>query len=1354
MKRALLFRYSFILIGVYLLSCHNLYAIQSIRYLGIEQGLSNNAVTSIYKDKHGFVWIGTYDGLNKYDGSTVRIYRNIWGDNRSLNDNHINKITGFGNDIFIGTQKGLVQYCYNQSKFSPVFYYSKANKKPQRLTYNIDALQAGKNGNIYIGTDYEGLFIYSQANKLCRRVALNGANTKYTVQSIAIDTDGKIWLFIRNVGLCLLNKQENTIRVINSELKYANCILFDPQKKIWIGTDNGLFNYNLSTNTLARIGNSTGKLNSDNIIDVKLSRSGEIWIGTNGGGVNVLDSVHHTTKYIVSGKENGNSLRSDAISMLYEDDEARIWIATLRGGVNFLDNNRNQFKLVTNNPFNSNSIVNNFILSFCEDEKHNIWIGTDGGGLSYWDRKNNQYHSYIHSNDKASLRSNFVVSVINDRQNQVWVALFNGGIDRFDKQSQKFIHYDCFNTFTKSADKNLWKLYLDSHNNLWAGATRGGALYLYNRAKDKFEVFDDQLINIHALFEDHNGVLWAGDYLRLIKIDVAGKKHLYYNVKNAVRSITEDTQHNLWIGTEGGGLLKYDPSRRLLHRYTQLNGLPSNSLLNVLVDNKDNIWASTYNGLTEFNKQTKTFSNFYASDGLQSNQFNFNAALKLQSGELAFGGINGFNIFYPDSIALRVHQPELKFTGLHVNNRSIEADTSYTGNQAIVDLKKITVPYDEATLAIDYTAPEYSFPDKLKYAYYLDGWDHGWNEVGALKTAYYTRLNEGSYTLRVKATNTAGSWGEHQLALQIVVLPPWYRTWLAYFVYACLIAAILYWVWLYRIRQTKFKYELQIANLQVEREKEVNEKKLAFFTNVSHEFRTPLTLIINPIKDLIRDNNTKNKDELNTIYRNARRLLGLVDHLLLFRKAESENDSLNLSNVNLSVLCHDVYLCFLQQAKNRNITYRFESNNQQIVMLLDREKMEIAIFNLISNALKFTSEGGEISINLNEIGDQISLTVVDDGCGIAADTGDKLFDKFYQIKDTKSLKTGFGIGLYLVKNFIESHGGIVNYRNNDVAGTTFTILLPYKVSLESYFSDQPDNQHLINELINEDQIQSASIDEDAGNLELLISERQSVLIIDDNAEIRTYIKKIFKDNYKIYEAQTGEKGLELIKRHLPDVVISDITMEEVSGIDLCRMIKQDSSLSHIPVILLTGDPNPETKLKGIEVGAVDFVSKPFEKDMLIARVQGILRDRRELQNYFYNEVTLKSNTRNISEHHKEFLYKCIAIIENYIIDPNFDVKTIADDMGISYSSLFKKIKSISGQSVNSFVRFVRLRKAAEMMINTNCNVNEAALNAGFNDIKYFREHFIKLFGIKPSEFIKQHRSAFNKTYLVEQDFIK
>ncbi|MEP6611042.1 MAG: two-component regulator propeller domain-containing protein [Mucilaginibacter sp.] len=1322
---------------------------QAIKYLSIDNGLSNNSVITLFQDSYGFFWFGTYDGLNRYDGSNFQVFKNKWNDEKSLSNNHVNCITeGWGKKIWIGTEKGVVYYDYADAKIYPVYYHSANGAGLIKITSKVFALDTDADGNVYIGTEDSGLLICKKGQTVCYQVAYGGKIVNYNVHNISIDKQGRLWMFINGIGLCQYNSITDKIILINDKLRGVSCITPDFHHAfVWMGTEWGLYKYDIAHNKIIQ---ADYKLTSRNIMQVYLDRTEKVWVATDGGGINIIDPVTGKMSYMMAGEAKG-SLSSGSVYEIYEDRDSRKWIATLKGGINIIDYKNQPFTAITHDPASESSLINNFTRSFCEDKVGNIWVGTAGGGLSYWDTKLNTFTNYKHNEGlPASLSSDFVMSIVNDFENKVWIATFNGGINLFNKNTGTFKHYRCFNSVTRGEDRNAWKLFEDSHHNLWAATTRGGALYLYNRVSDEFELFDSRLTSINCFCEDKEGGLWAGNNSHLIKIDITGKRHHFFPVNSVIFSLLEDSAGRFWIGTDGGGLLLFNRAKQTYARYTSVNGLPGNTVLDILEDDGGSIWFSTYNGLCKFSLSSKSIKNYYASDGLLCSQFTYNAALKLKSGQFLFGGIKGFNKFNPDSLKPSISNPEIFLTGFRVNNVSVEQDRAYTGKRSVINISEITVPYDKAVISVDFIALEYSFQEKISFAYYLEGWDHVWNNAGKIRTANYTRLSEGHYTLRIKSTNTDGAWINNQRIIRITVLPPWQRTWWAYLIYAAIAGVIVYRFWLYSIRQTKLKYEVQIANLKVEREKELNEKKLSFFTNVSHEFRTPLTLIINPIKDLL--NNDKNNSELNTIYRNARRLLGLVDHLLLFRKTESENDRLKIVNLNFYVLCKDVYLCFVHQAKLKNISYHFECANEQIMMAGDREKLEIALFNLIANAIKFTPDGGKISINLFEIENNVAFEVCDNGCGIASDAGEKLFDKFYQIKDNSSLKTGFGIGLYLVKSFIKSHNGEIKYMKNEPGGTTFTAILPKTGLLPA--NDEAErkasDRHLLEELIDTGASEAIVAEEEVNNLELLISDRQSILIIDDNTQLRGYIKKIFKEKYKIYEAANAESGLEMIKKYLPDVVISDIVMDKLSGIDLCRIIKQDASLSHIPVILLTGDPNPEAKLAGIEVGAVDFVSKPFEKDLLMARVQGILKDRLELQNYFYNEVTLKSNARNISEHHKDFLYKCIAIIENYLADPNFDVKTIADEMGIGYSSLFKKIKAVSGQSVNGFIRFVRLRRAAELMIHTNCNVNEAAINAGFNDIKYFREHFIKQFGVKPSEFIKKHRAAFHKTFLMEE----
>jgi CheY-like chemotaxis protein/AraC-like DNA-binding protein/anti-sigma regulatory factor (Ser/Thr protein kinase) len=554
---------------------------------------------------------------------------------------------------------------------------------------------------------------------------------------------------------------------------------------------------------------------------------------------------------------------------------------------------------------------------------------------------------------------------------------------------------------------------------------------------------------------------------------------------------------------------------------------------------------------------------------------------------------------------------------------------------------------------------------------------------------------------------------------------------------------------------------VKVAHIESEKEKELHEKKLSFFTNISHEFRTPLTLIINLIKD-IHYSGAGNVDpqDLNTINRNAKRLLSLVDQLLLFRRADAGAEELKITRVDVNSLCKEVYLCFIHQAKTKQIELAYEAADDTVEIFGDREKIEIVVFNLVANAIKFTDNGGRIALKIAQDEQGVEITVEDTGCGIPDSAGDKLFNKFYQEYNfDQPTKGGLGIGLYLVKNYVEALGGEISYVSQVNEGTTFRLrfLKGTDHFAGQYISDAAaDGSVLLMEII-EDKLEeiSAEIKKEDIPDGTILSEKKAMLIIEDNREICDYIKQVFKADYSVYEAADGDQGLKMVSELMPDIVISDVMMPGIDGIELCRRIKENPELNHIPVILLTASTSPEVRLKGIEGGADDYVNKPFEKDILVARVKGILKTRNNLQKYFFNEITLnKSNNLKISQEYKDFLQRCIAIVEAHINDPEFSIKTIADEIGMSHSNLYRKIKSISGQSATAFIRFIRLRKAAEILLTTDSTVYQAAYSVGLTDLKYFREQFSKLFGLNPSEYIKKFRTPFHKDKNVIRHTVK
>ncbi|WP_090103373.1 two-component regulator propeller domain-containing protein [Chitinophaga sp. CF118] len=1283
-----------------------------VRYLGIEDGLSNNAVVNVYQDYKGFMWFGTYDGLNRYDGYKCKIYRNKIGDTTSLLDNGIYTIEGDANyRLWIGGRKGLSIFNPLNEHFSPARYAATG----KTVEGNIHIIKAGKGGIILVGSENNGLLLFEGNPNTGRKIPI-GKSTNYEVTAIDYDIDSTAaWIFAQDIGLCRYDCRTRTITIINTEIKWANCLKFDRNGHLWLGTDQGLFKFDhtFSPNYLEQ---------SCKIVNLCVDKQGEIWVASDGNGIFLVNNnkaVH-----------NKQPLSSNSVYSIYEDREGRKWIGTLRGGVNIIEPRQNLFE---QHAFN-NGGVNNFILSFCEGEGKNIWIGTDGGGLKLWNRETNTVKDYtLNPAVKNSISSNFITGILHDSHGDLWVATWFGGINRYNKQTDGFDHFRCFNPFTNAEENNLWIIYEDAQKNIWASTTNNGTLYLFNRNTDKFELFDKSLVNIQCLAEDRKGNIWGGNYSSLVKIDRVNKKHRIYPIGYTVRTIHEDQRGNLWVGTEGGLLLFNTQSGKFI-RFTDADGLPGNSILRLLEDNKGYLWLSTFNGLARFDPVHRTSRNFSQSDGLQSNQFAFNAALKLTSGEFMFGGIKGFNIFYPDSIYERNRFSPVFLTGIRINNIPVEQNDTYVSERSLENVHELRIPYNKAAVSLDFVALEYSSPDKISYAYLLDGWDKMWNYSGEARTANYTRLQEGDYTFKIKATNPDGQWGEEIRLLRIIILPPWYRTWWAYGLYVAFVLLGIYLFTQYRSRQERLKYEIKLAHLENEKEKEINERKLSFFTNISHEFRTPLTLIINPLKEL------KDNENLGVVYRNARRLLSLVDQLLLFRKADSEGDRLKITKLDLVALCNEVFLCFTQQAATRHINYQFIYENEHIDIYADYEKIEIALFNLLSNAFKFTPDGGEILCKIRHINSEVEIMLKDSGSGIQANMGDKIFEKFQQADSNKS---GFGIGLYLVKHFVEKHEGTVTWSSQINEGTTFLIRL--KTGTEHLDPalltvDPGSKSGLLEELIED--VYSKPV-ESLPPVEL-ITEKRSILLIDDNAEIRHYLQQLFIDKYIVYEADNGTEGFAAVQQYMPDLVISDIQMEGMDGVELCTKIKQTEAISHIPVILLTSASSADTRLKGIEGGADDYITKPFDRDLLLVKVQTIIKNRNLLRQYFLESITLKQSYVKVPAEYQHFLKQCIDIVEANLGNEDFSIKTFTQAIGMSHSSLYKKVKSISGQTVNAFIRFIRLRRAAVLMLKGNYTINQAAFEVGIGDVKYFREQFFKLFGMNPSDYVKKYRHSFNQ----------
>ncbi|MFC0518092.1 two-component regulator propeller domain-containing protein [Mucilaginibacter angelicae] len=1329
--------------------------------IGLKEGLSNSEVRCIFQDRRGFLWFGTYDGLNRYDGYDFKVYRNQPEDSSSIIHSYVNCIAQDSrNNLWVGTRQGVSILDPVTDKFSAVYAVTPGGRKITINSYIRD-IKVDGNGDMLVASEGDGLIVFDKGSRVGHPVLLDTyAQLKwnYSVNALLVLPGNRIYVLISELGLCEYDVAGKKFHVLNSTVRGATCIYPD-NGNLWLGTTIGLYHFNIRSATYDRFLNeSNGGLKSNRITSLQAMPDSSLWVGTDGGGIQILDKNRTQISYLSEGY-NEQGLSSNAVYSLLLDRNGRKWIGTLRGGINMIDEIKDRFQNIRHDPLNANSLISNFVKSLFEDREGKLWIGTDGGGLSIWDRRSGHFSNFRHDpKNPGTLGSDFVTSMIQDGTGKIWIATYGGGINLYLPRQNRFKVYHGLDAQGNESRITFWCLYVDHEGNLWASGLQDG-LFLYDRKADQFKLFHAKLPNILSMCEDRAGNLWAGNFEGLYKINIKQGSSRFYSIGKPVRSIHSSAGGDLWLGTEAGLMYFGTLAGKVTKQFTTMAGLSNNNVLAIEEDHAKQLWLSTYNGLCRFDPKQTTFTNFFQSDGLASKEFNFNASLRLRNGQLAFGGTGGLTLFFPDRLVPLRNAPGIAFTDIRIDAKPLDFYPGFFSANEQNELVSLRIPYKNASLFFRFAAIEFTAQERIKYRYILQGWDRKWVDAGHQRNIFYTRLAPGSYVLKVNCTNPEGQWTKNELTLNIVVLPPWYATVWAFIAYALIVVGIIYWYMRNKFRETKLKYEVKLANADAEyqrnlqeKEKELNERRIEFFTGVAHEFRTPLSLIINPVKDLLAKSTSGERQDLNIVFRNSRRLLSLVDQLLLFRKADAVADALHIAPMDIVLVCREVYLCFVHQAKLLGINLELDAPADPVIIYCDREKIEIILFNLISNAIKYSAGGKAVSVQLDNAPNEVIIKVIDNGPGIPKEAGAHIFEKFYR-SAKQGQKAGFGIGLYLAQQFTRRHHGQLYFESVPGTGTTFSLEL---LKGTDHFpgivvSDEVDIiSPLLDELTEENSRMEAIAEADETDIETkgIINDKKTILVVDDDAELRRYIRSLLVVSYIVYEAENGQIGLAMARDKQPDMIICDLMMPELNGIEVCTAIKSDPQLSYIPMILLTASASPESRIKGLESGADDYIQKPFEKDVLIARIANLLQNRDNLQQYFYNTITLKKASIAISDEYRQFLEKCIDIVERNITDENFSIKVLAAEIGMSHSNLYRKVKSLSGHTINSFIRYIRLRKAAELLIQSDMNVNEVAFETGFNSIKYFRSQFFKLFGANPSDFLKQKRPVFKKRFNV------
>lgn len=1349
--------------------------------LDLRNGLSHNQVNAIYRDSRGFMWFGTMSGLNRYDGYDFKVFKHDLRDSTTLSDNYIDRIYELPErKLWISTRNGNNLYDPLTEKFS---------RKDQEYLIRMGLPPGGvgsvvkdRQGNFwYVYQNNGGLYRYNAADKKITAFQHNPLDSfsisTSDVAALAQDHNNHIWLVHRNGMIDRLDEKTYKVTLRTHHLKIfagsntQNYSLFiDKDNELWIttplsGNPGGAFYYKPSLDKFFYLSKESGSihLNTNIVTGITQSEDGLIWIATDHGGVNLLDKTNMTVRYLLNDAEDNTTISQNTIYTVYKDSSNIIWVGTYKQGICYYDNNLSLFNLFRHKVSDSRSLPYEDMNRFAEDAKGNIWIGTNGGGLIYYDRKLNKFNSYRHNpSDPSSLGSDVIVSLCVDFEQKLWIGTYFGGLNCFD--GKKFTRFKKNITDTTSiSDNSIWEIFEDSDKNLWIGTLSAG-LNLYNRAKNNFSCYrveDGHSVHsnyISSLMEDRDKKLWIGtsngvdildrktNTFRYIGHDDADSGSLS---NNNVINILQDSRGLIWIGTrEGLNLLNKDGNTFTVYR--KEDGVADNTILAIREDNRHTLWITTPNGLSnaviidegKIPVRLK-FTNYDESHGLQGREFNDKAFFKMKTGELVVGGPYGFNIFNPDKFTEAKPVPETVITGFQLFNQTVEVGEKINGtvilNQSVTETKHITLRYNENIFSIAFAALGSVRSAKDRFVYQLEGFNKEWLVTdGRQRSVTYTNLDPGEYTFKVKAENAAGE--GHGQELHITILPPFWKTTPAFFLYVLLIAGLLLLARQMTIERAKTRFQFDQQKKEAQRIHELDMLKLKFFTNVSHEFRTPLSLIITPVEKILKQTEENGqKKQFQLIHRNAKRLLGLVNQLMDFRKLEMRELRLYPSLGDIISFIKDLTLSFTDMAEKKNINFTFSSSPGAVEMLFDPEKIERIMFNLLSNAFKFTQEHGSISVTVTkkDTGNNISvveITVKDSGIGIPAENQDKIFERFFQheIPDDM-LNQGSGIGLAISREFVRLHGGSIDVKSEQGKGSCFTVLIPLNTKAITVTTDtMAEKEMLMHEAHNKEPetIQNKTSPRKKG----------SILVVDDNDDIRFYIKDNLRNNYVVFEAVNGKEGWKKAQEFQPDIVISDIMMPEMNGVELCHKIKNDPRTSHIPVILLTARTAEEQKLEGFEAGANDYVTKPFSFEMLQSRIRGLLAHQETLRKLFQKQIEVEPADISATPVDEQFIREAISIVEKNIAETEFSVEDLSKALFMSRVALYKKLLSLTGKAPLDFIRTIRMKRAAQLLTKTQLTIAEIAYEVGFSNPKYFAKSFKKEFNMLPSEYIQANRN--------------
>lgn len=1343
-----------------------------IQFSGIDlsDGLSHNQVNTIFKDSKGFIWFGTFSGLNRFDGHRIKIFKHDPRDNKSLSDDLITGIFELpDNKLYLETRNGINIYDSEKQIFirDVVPYLKSLNITAKKITEVVK----DDMGSFWFNAGAEGLFKYNTRNGESVHLSLKG-NSSTTLSNSPVSTlqkghDGSIWIIHTDKTIEMLNnktgKVEKRISIFRQRDPSAaqNFKLFvDNNSDLWVYTTNnqkGIDFYETATGKTRFIDKAPNGLNNNLINSVIQDDKGFIWIGTDHGGVNLLDKKDFTIRYLINKEDDVKSIGQNTILALYKDQSGIIWVGTFKRGISFYHEKILKFPLYKHRNANPRGLTYDDVNRFAEDKLGNIWIGTNGGGLFYFNRKTGQFKRYVHEpGNPNSLSNDIIVSLYIDRADKLWIGTYFGGLNSFDGKNFKNYKHNARDPNSLTDDR-VWDIMEDRRGNLWI-ATLGGGLDRMDRTKEVFihkKLGDKNGIisnSLSCLMQDNKGSIWIGTSEGLDEMKIDGRFVHYKNkpgdkntlINNVVYDVMQDSYGFIWVSTRDG-LSRLDPESGRFRNFDNKDGLTEMTTLKVVEDNHKNLWVSTANGLFEIivkkvdsRQFSYVFRKYDEHDGLQGNAFNANAGYKTKTGELLFGGANGFNLFKPENIRNDNTKPSIVLTDLQISNRSIGIDQNVDGRillkKSIIFTKDLKLNHSQNGFTLEFAALNFFNPQKIKYRYKLEGFDQHWQELQPNnRRATYTNIDPGKYVFKVVSTDASGNWVDNETSLNITITPPFWRTTVAYIFYVLLVGGILLFIRHRGIQRIKTEFLIEQELQQAKRMHELDLLKIKFLTNVSHEFKTPLSLIITPLEKLIKQAAEAEKPQLQMMHRNGRRLLNLVNQLLDFRRMEVHELKLHPKTGDIILFIQELSLSFSDIADKKNISFSFQTDKKSFITLFDHDKIERILFNLLSNAFKFTPQGGKVKVSLHTAINEkkhteLILKVSDTGIGIPECNQERIFERFFQHDVPNSIvNQGSGIGLAITREFVRLHGGRITVDSKVHEGTEFKVYLEFRKTQVGEVISDPIKHGL---LITPGAAEKKGNVSDSGLVSK--SKKPILMLVEDNEDFRFYLKDNLKEYYQIAEAANGKDGWQKILSVHPDVIVSDVSMPGMSGIDLCLKIKADKRTAHIPVILLTALTTEDEELTGLETGASDYMTKPFNFEILLSRIRNLVQQQALSKKTYQKQVEFKPPETEVESVDDKFIRQVSFHIEKHLSDSAYTVDQLSADMNISRVGLYKKVLLLTGKSPVEYIRSYRLLKSKPLLLKSQMTIAEVAYEVGFSNPKHFSKYFKQEFNMLPS----------------------